>query len=126
MHMREAPADRRVSPEILQDGSVRIGERNFPNSVLIVENEVGDWVPRRLSEVSPDSLGPVLAAVPSVDLLIVGSDRERGCLDALAEAALLEAGVGYEIMTTNSAIRAWYGLLTDSRAVALGLIRNGC
>lgn len=71
---------------------------------------------------SIDTLGAVLGAADPVDVLLVGMGAEIAPLPHPLRAALDQAGIGVEIMSTPSACRTYNVLLTESRRVAAALV----
>jgi uncharacterized protein len=72
--------------------------------------------------VSIESLGPVIGAADPVDVLLVGMGEDIAPLPPALQAALDEAGIGVEVMSTPSACRTYNVLLAEQRRVAAALI----
>lgn len=64
----------------------------------------------------------MLALVPEVDVIFVGTGAEIAHLPADLRTALEEAGVGVEVMASPAACRTYNILLSEGRRIALALI----
>jgi uncharacterized protein len=71
---------------------------------------------------SVETLSPVLAAAGALDVLLVGTGAEIAPLPRPLRAALEQAGIGVEVMSTASACRTYNVLLTEQRRVAAALV----
>ena len=93
----------------------------------------GDWHAGSVL-VLPSGIEPVeealefrLAALASahsgeIDILLIGMGADIAPLASVARAALEEAGIGFEIMSTSSACRTYNVLLTEDRRVGAALV----
>ncbi|MEM1383410.1 MAG: Mth938-like domain-containing protein [Pseudomonadota bacterium] len=68
--------------------------------------------------ISAAALAPVLAIADQLDLVLVGQGAEIAPLPAAMRAALEDAGLGVEAMSTPSACRTYNVLLSEERRVA--------
>lgn len=71
---------------------------------------------------TPESLAAVLGAAGSLDVLLIGQGADIAPLDRALRAALDDAGIGHEIMSTPSACRTYNVLLTENRRVGAVLV----
>ena len=71
---------------------------------------------------SVESLAAVFAAAEALDVLLVGMGGDIVPLPRPLRAALEEAGIGVEVMSTPSACRTYNVLLTEHRRVAAALV----
>ncbi len=122
MHLHEVASGNR--PWILRgdDGSLSVDGVRHRGAVLVLGSGVLDWRPRNPAEIDADSLRPVLQAAPAPDLLLLGLGPSHARLPAAAAAALDDAGIARESMTTASAARAYNALAGDPREVAFAAI----
>lgn len=99
------------------DGLVaRVNERELRNSFLLTpEQLVEDWRPRRVAELVPADLDPVLALEPAVVLL--GSGARLQFPPQAVLAALLTRGIGVEVMDNAAAARTFNLLAGEGRRV---------
>ena len=68
------------------------------------------------------ALQPVLDAVSDLDLVVIGQGDEIAAIPRDLRAALDDAGIGIEVMSTPSACRTYNVLLTEDRRVAAALV----
>lgn len=72
-----------------------------------------------------ETLLPILQATERVDLVVIGQGPEIAQIPADLRHALDSAGIGVEIMATQSACRTYNVLLTEDRRVAAVLLPVG-
>lgn len=103
------------------DGRITVGDTEYRRS-LILSNEriIDDWQPQRLDELTGADLQRVLEIGPEVFLL--GTGKRLSFPTPGLTAALLEAGIGVEIMDTAAACRTYNILLGEHRHVAAALL----
>lgn len=99
-------------------GGFRIAGEWYEGSLLLLPSGI-----RPLGGApSVESIAPVLAASDPVDVLLVGMGPDIAPLPRPLRAALDEAGIGVETMSTPSACRTYNVLLTEARRVAAALV----
>jgi len=102
-------------------GVLRIGDRSFDSSVIVSATALIErWRPRRMEDLAPEDLAPVLELRP--DVLLIGSGPRQKFPDRGILAALYESRVGFEIMDTGAACRTYNVLVAEGRSVAAALI----
>ncbi len=69
-----------------------------------------------------DDVTSLLAIADEVDVLLVGTGAEIAHIPPDLRAALEEAGMGVEIMSSPAACRTYNVLLSEGRRIALALI----
>lgn len=116
-----APAGRQVI-QAYRTGGFRIGGSEFEGSILVFPDRVVAWSVARPEEISVDSLGEVLGARDSVDILLVGCGPRGVLLSAPLRDALSKARIVVESMDTGAACRTYNVLLAEDRRVAAALI----
>jgi uncharacterized protein len=70
----------------------------------------------------PEALGPVLAHAAEIDVVLIGQGAAIAPLARPLMAALEQAGLGVEVMSTASACRTYNVLLAEERRVAAVLL----
>jgi uncharacterized protein len=80
---------------------------------------VTSWNPQSLDA---EAFTVFIAEAAEIDVLLVGMGAEIAALPSAARAALEEAGIGVEVMSTASACRTYNVLLAEDRRVAAALI----
>ena len=104
------------------DGGFRIGGETYQGSVLVFSATTLSWPVEALQFLTPDSLQPITAADPAVEILLIGCGREMVPLPAGLRRDLSQRGISAEPMDTGAACRTFNVLLSEDRAVAAALI----
>jgi uncharacterized protein len=97
-----------------------ISGTRWEGSVLVFPDRTVPWGAASLSEVTEESLAPVLAARPQ--LLLLGCGAAMAPVPQALRGALRSAGITLEIMDTGAACRTFNVLLAEDRLVAAALI----
>ena len=118
MRMTEIPMEGQRPVDGYGPGGFRVDGVWHAGSLILLPSGV------RPLEGAPsiESLAAVLAAAGELDVLLVGTGPEIAPLPRPVRAALEEAGIGVETMSTPSACRTYNVLLTESRRVAAALV----
>ncbi len=102
-------------------GCVRIGEREYHRSLLLTaERLIADWRPCRVSDLGAQDFAPILDWQP--EILLLGTGQILQFPEQQVTAALLQRGIGVEIMDTAAACRTFNILLAEQREVAAALL----
>jgi uncharacterized protein len=80
------------------------------------------WDIAAFEDVTLESLEPVLAAEPAVEILVLGAGARFAMVSPAFRQALRERGVAVESMATPAACRTFNVLLAEDRRVAAALI----
>lgn len=101
-------------------GGFRVADAFHAGSLLILPGGLVPWGVAARPEA--DDFAPAIAAAAAIDVLLIGMGPDIAPLAAGARAALEEAGIGFELMSTGSACRTYNVLLSEGRRVAAALI----
>lgn len=104
------------------DGRFRIAGAVVEGSVLVLPTATFPWAVRDVSQLTLESLSPLLAADPPVEVLLVGCGRRLVPLAPALKAALRARGIGADPMDTGAACRTYSVLMAEGRRVAAALI----
>lgn len=104
------------------DGGFVIAGQRWLGSVLVFPETTLAWGCADIDRLGLDSLGPVIAAAPIPELLLVGCGPALRQLPPTLRAALAAAGLRVETMDTGAACRTFNVLLTEERRVAAALL----
>jgi uncharacterized protein len=93
---------------------IHIGAQWYKRPFLLSENGIlPEWTSATPETLSPQDWTPVLALHPAV--LLIGAGHHGRFFPPPLMRPLIEAGVGYEIMSIDSACRTWNILLSEKR-----------
>jgi uncharacterized protein len=104
------------------DGGFRIGGVRHEGSVLVFPSVTLAWDVSRFEDVTAESLAPVMAQDPAVDILLLGCGSSIRFVPAALRDPLREAGVVIEVMDTGAAARTFNVLFAEERRIAAALI----
>ncbi len=104
------------------EGRFRISGELHAGSVIVFPERTLAWPVTAISELTPESLGPVAAARDSVDVLLLGCGARMALLPRILKEKLRAAGIVVEPMDTGAACRTYNVLLSEERRVAAALI----
>ncbi|HET7410191.1 MAG TPA: Mth938-like domain-containing protein [Paracoccaceae bacterium] len=99
-------------------GGFRVGGDWHDGSLLLLPSGMEPLA----GSLSVEALRPVLDADDPVDVLLIGMGPEIAPLPRPVRAALDEAGIGAEVMSTPAACRTYNVLLVEARRVAAALV----
>lgn len=102
-------------------GRFRVSGVVHQGSILVFRDRTLAWPVADLSQLTIDSLAPVMAD-GGVGVLLLGCGRRMALVPADLRQALRAAGVVVESMDTGGACRTYNVLLTEDRLVAAALI----
>jgi uncharacterized protein len=101
-------------------GEVRVGDAVLHRSCVIsAERLIDDWRPQTLDELSAADLEAVFALQP--EIVVLGSGARQRFPDTKLLAAILERGIGCEVMDTGAACRTYNVLVSESRRAVAAL-----
>ncbi len=103
-------------------GGFTVDGNRVAGSLLVFPDRFVAWPVAAFDEVTPESLSAVTAAVPAVEILLVGSGARMLLAPAALRAALRDAGIALDVMDTGAACRTYNVLLAEERRVAAALI----
>lgn len=103
-------------------GHFRISGETFEGSIIVRPEAVEPWAVSQASEITPESLGHLAEASPTIEVLLVGCGPQFLPEPAGLREALRSAGLSLEWMDTGAACRTYSILLSEGRAVAAALI----
>ncbi len=102
-------------------GQVTVGEMVHTASLIVTPDRlILDWPPHTLDDLTAAHIHVIAALKPEVVLL--GTGRRLRFPPTAVLAALIEAGIGYEVMDTGAACRTFNVLAAEGRRVAAALL----
>jgi uncharacterized protein len=107
--------------EAYGDGRVRINGRDYARSIAVSAGQLKlDWGPDDAADLGVAHLEAVLGETTQV--LILGTGKRQRFPDPAVQFALLERGIGVEVMDTGAACRTYNILASEGRAVVAALM----
>lgn len=103
-------------------GGFRFAEMSHKGSIIATPAGIRIWPVNRFSEVTLDSLQPVLDEAEAIDFLIIGTGPDIAFVPPNLREALKQAGITVEGMATGAAARTYNVLVGEDRRVAAALI----
>ena len=104
-----------------QAGMIKINEQIFHNNLILSNNELHEnWIDGGALQITANDLAIIMKLKPDVVLIGTGANTEFLTPDIYA--ALINAGIGVEIMTTSAACRTFNALTAENRQVVAALI----
>jgi len=104
------------------NGGFRFADMSHRGSLICLPGGMTAWPVSQASEVTLESLAPVLAAADGIDVLLIGLGEDIAALDRSIRAAFRERNVIVEATATGGAVRTYNVLLGEQRAVGAALI----
>jgi uncharacterized protein len=104
----------------LSTGEITIGTDVFRSPVIVsAERIIADWSPPPVHALTLADFDRLLELDPEV--ILVGTGAEQRFLSAALMAAILDRGIGIEVMTTAAACRTYNVLASEYRRVVAAL-----
>jgi uncharacterized protein len=103
-------------------GGFTVAQVQWRGSILVLRDRTVAWPVRDLGEVTLETLEPVRAAAPAIELLIVGTGAAFLLFPPTLRQAIRAWGIVVEAMATPAACRTYDVLLAEERRVAAALI----
>ena len=103
-------------------GGFRFADMSHRGSILATPAGIRIWPVALFSELTAESLQPVLEEAGTVDFLIIGTGADIAFLPDGIRLRLKEAGITVEAMATPAAARTYNVLVAEDRRVAAALI----
>ncbi|SDF16201.1 MULTISPECIES: Mth938-like domain-containing protein [Thalassobaculum] len=107
------------------DGKFRIGEVSHTGPVLVRAENTQPWdvsVDVAIAELDLATLGPILDAEQTYDILLIGTGTKQVFLPPALRSRIREKGPVAEVMDTGAACRTFNLLLAEGRQVAAALL----
>jgi uncharacterized protein len=103
------------------EGWVKVNQDILQTSFLVSpQTLVTDWQPRNIHELEPAHLEPLFAI--GADIILIGTGITQHFPSPAIWKALVQHGIGFEIMTTDAACRTYNVLLSEARRVAAAFL----
>ena len=103
-------------------GGFRFAQMSHCGSILATPGGIRIWTPARFSEVTAESLQPILDEAEAIDFLIIGTGPDIAFVPPALREPFRAAGITVEGMATGAAARTYNVLVAEDRRVAAALI----
>ena len=120
--MREAHFPGRAPIEAYGNGGFRFADMSHRGSLLCLPSGIYGWEPKDPAALVADDFARVFAEAADIEILLVGSGKELRPIPKPLKAALRDAKVSADPMSTGAAVRTFNVPLAEDRAVAAALI----
>jgi uncharacterized protein len=102
-------------------GSVTINADTYEASLVVSRSSlISDWGPGTIHELTTEHVDKILALEP--ELILIGTGDILTFPPTEKLRAIIDAGIGYEIMDTGAACRTYNVLMAEGREIVAGLI----
>lgn len=91
-------------------------------SLMCLPTGMHAWSVTEPSQITLETLAPVLAVADQIDVLFIGFGHDIAALDPAIRAAMKERDIIVEAIGTGGAVRTYNVLFGEQRAVAAALI----
>lgn len=118
--VRNAHFPGRAPVDSYGNGGFRFAGMSHRGSILSVPSGIYGWTPEGV--IDRETLSRVFEEAAEIEVLLVGTGREMAPLSPELAAALREAGIVADAMSTGAAVRTYNVLLAEDRAVAAALV----
>ena len=103
-------------------GGFQVAGQRIDGSVIVLPDGVVPWAVAGVEQISVESLAPVRAVDPPVDVLLIGCGERMALLPPGVRKALRELGLVADMMDTTAACRTFNVLVSENRRAAAALI----
>ncbi|NVK18213.1 MAG: hypothetical protein HWE30_05930 [Methylocystaceae bacterium] len=115
-------SDGRLMISSYGDGRFTVNDRKVEGSILLYENRVEPWTATEASEITLDSIQPLLNVAENYDILIIGYGELSKMPPKDIRLAAKEKGLVLEWMNSGAAARTFTVLQTEDRRTLAAII----
>ncbi|QDB99115.1 Mth938-like domain-containing protein [Mesorhizobium sp. 8] len=120
--IRAAHYPGRAPIEAYGNGGFRFADMSHRGSLLCLPSGIHGWQPADPVALTAADFDKVVAEAEGIEILLVGTGEEIRPLSKTLRAALKEAGIAADPMSTGAAVRTYNVLLAEDRAVAAAFV----
>lgn len=103
-------------------GGFQFAGLSHVGSILALPSGIHAWPVHEANAITAELLGPLIAEAGVIDLAFIGTGPGLVLPTAQVRAALTDAGLRHEFLSTPTATRTYNVLLSEGRRVAAALI----
>ena len=115
------PEDRQIV-QSYGSGHFKVSRIDYQGSVIILPNQTISWDVNILDDVNLESLAPVIAEDPRIEILLIGCGDMMQLLPRTLMDKFRQKGLAIDAMDTGAACRTYNILAAEGRRVAAGLV----
>jgi uncharacterized protein len=102
-------------------GRIQVNDTILTSSLIVSPDTlIENWAPQVITELTPAALELIAPLKP--DILLIGTGASLVFIKAEIYGALINQGIGVEIMDTSAACRTFNALTAENRRVVAALI----
>ena len=120
--IREAHFPGRAPIEAYGNGGFRFADMSHRGSLLCLPSGIFGWEPADRLALAVKDFERLFDEAAGIEILLVGTGPDLRPLPAALRAAMKEARISADPMSTGAAVRTYNVLLAEDRAVAAALI----
>jgi uncharacterized protein len=120
--IRAAHFPGRAPIEAYGNGGFRFADMSHRGSILCLPSGIHGWELADANALSPVDFAKVVAEADGIEILLVGMGDALRPIQRDLRAALKDAGISVDPMSTGAAVRTYNVLLAENRAVAAALL----
>ncbi len=101
--------------------SIQINGKNFDSSLIIAPDALDfNWPPTSINDLQSEHFNKIIEFKP--ELVLLGTGQKQTFPAVETYAALIQLGIGVDVMDTGAACRTYNILMSEGRRVIAGLI----
>ena len=120
--IREAHFPGRAAIDAYGDGGFRFADMSHRGSIMCLPSGIHGWEPKDRGAFTAQDFAAAIAEAGGIDILLIGTGEDMRPLPAALRAALREAGLRVDPMSTGAAVRTYNVLLAEDRLIAAALV----
>ncbi|MES5097122.1 Mth938-like domain-containing protein [Agrobacterium sp. BA1120] len=122
IEIRPAHFPGRAPIDAYGNGGFRFADMSHRGSLLCLPSGIHGWDVEDNTMLTVEAFSRILEQAGEIEFLLVGTGDGMRILPKELKAALKEAGISVDAMSTGAAVRTYNIMLSESRAVAAALI----
>lgn len=122
IEIRPAHFPGRAPIDAYGNGGFRFADMSHRGSLLCIPSGIHGWAVNEPSQLNIEHFSQIIAQASEIEFLLVGMGDTMRMIPKELRAALKDAGISVDPMSTGAAVRTYNIMLSESRAVAAALI----
>ncbi|QCI97971.1 Mth938-like domain-containing protein [Agrobacterium larrymoorei] len=122
IEIRPAHFPGRAPIDAYGNGGFRFADMSHRGSLLCLPSGIHGWDATQDAKLTVEDFAKVLEQAADIEFLLIGMGDSMRVVPKELKAALKDAGISVDPMSTGAAVRTYNIMLSESRAVAAALI----